>query len=185
MGENSNCFISIVSICTLIVVISTIIASTTHKPKIATITTINLTVLFTTLIRHGNSSGFSKFVLSCVDVSPSKGYLWFDTGETPDPEDVDYTDSVPKSYPTQTILIILLSQFTLTFYSILGAEFSPQAFGLVYDIGGGWILVVERVRSGPYLTADIQGNAQSYLESIWGFILLGTGFSTQIIAILL
>jgi hypothetical protein len=177
--------ISAISVIVFLSVISAISGAITQEPKMSTISVVNVALLFITLIRHGNESAFSKWVLTCVDVSPSKGYLWFDTGGTPEPEDVDYTDSVLESYPTITVLIILLTQLALMYHSITGGEFSSQVFGLIYDIGGGWILVAERIRSGPYLTADIHGNAKAYLESIWGFSLLGTGFALQIIAILL
>lgn len=185
MVQERGCKISIISIFVFLFTISALVGRATKTPMLSTIAVINLFVLFITLMRHGNETGFSRWVLTFVDVSPSNGYLWFDTGETPEPEEVDYTESILESYPTLTVLLILFTQGALVYYSIAGGEFSSQVYGLVYDIGGGWILVAERIRSGPYLTADIQGNARAYLESIWGFSLLGTGFLLQIIATLL
>lgn len=161
-----------------------IIGQIFQNPILSVIWVINLVVLFLTLIRHGNKQGFGSWVLKCVDVSPSDGYIWFHTEDRPDdPEDVDYSKAVLASYPTRTIIVILVVHLGLMIYITIGGDISYQVFGLVYDIGGGWILIAERIRSGPYLTADIQGNAKGFLESIWGFSLLGTGFLIQIISL--
>ena len=51
-------------------------------------------------------------------------------------------------------------------------------------IGGNWILIADRLRTGAFSSFNIEKGIREYLEAIWGFSLLGIGFSLLTVGIL-